>query len=271
MMDKIIQYYNQFDEWGRLERAPLEFIVNWFHISRYLPESGHVLDNGAGPGKYAMELARSGYDVTLTDLTPRLVQQAEDKAEELGLAERFKGFYTANAKSLTMLQDEQFDASLMMGPLYHLQQQEERNQAVRELYRVTQSGGYVFVSFMTRIRHLLTALAHPQSWKPTDNMGAILDFMDNGIFNHTDEGRFTGVYYHLIEEIKPLMEAHGFETVKLIGSSSVAGALTQEQFDYWQSLGEREYAKCMELVCEYADNVHLLGTSSHLLYVGKRK
>lgn len=62
-MNKIIKYYNQFNEWGRLERAPLEFIVNWQHISRFLPKSGHILDNGAGPGKYAMELADSCYDV----------------------------------------------------------------------------------------------------------------------------------------------------------------------------------------------------------------
>jgi ubiquinone/menaquinone biosynthesis C-methylase UbiE len=271
MMNKIIQYYNQFDEWGRLERAPLEFIVNWHYIRRFLPEFGHVLDNGAGPGKYAMELARSGYDVTLTDLTPRLVQQASDKAEELGLTERFKSFHIADARRLTMLPNAGFDASLMMGPLYHLQQQEERDQAVKELYRVTRSGGYVFVSFMTRIRHLLTTLAYPQSWKPTDNMGEILTFMETGIFNHSDEGRFTGVYYHLIEDIKSFMERHGFETVKLIGSSSVAGALSQEQFDYWQSLGEIEYTKFIELVCDYADNVHLLGTSSHLLYIGRRK
>ena len=270
-MNKIIQYYNQFDEWGRLERAPLEFIVNWQHIRRFLPKNGHVLDNGAGPGKYAMELAACGYVVTLTDLTPRLVQMASEKANELGLAERFKGFHVADARSLTIFPDEQFDGSLMMGPLYHLQLQEERDQAVKELYRVTRSGGYVFVAFMTRIRHLLNALAYPQSWKPLDNIGEIRSFMETGVFNHTDEGRFTGAYFYDIADIKPYMESHGFDSVKLIGSSSVAGAFTQEQFDYWRSVGESEYAKWMELVYEYADNVNLLGSSSHLLYIGKRK
>lgn len=269
-MNNIIQYYNQFDEWGRLEREPLEFIINWEHIRRYLPENGHILDNGAGPGKYAMELARSGYDVTLTDLTPRLVQIASEKAEELGLAERFKGFHIADARRLTLFPDQQYDGSLMMGPLYHLQLQEERDQAVKELYRVTRSGGHVFVAFMSRIRHLLTALSHPQSWKPTDNIEGIQAFMETGVFNHTDKGRFTGAYYYDIADIKPYMESHGFESVKLIGSSSVAGALTQEQFDYWRSLGESEYTKYMNLIYEYADNVNLLGSSSHLLYIGKR-
>ncbi|WP_349237169.1 methyltransferase domain-containing protein [Bacillus sp. REN3] len=84
-MSKIINYYNQFDEWGRLEREPIEFQVNWHYIKKYMPRTGYVLDNGAGPGKYSMELAKEGYKVTLTDLTPRLVGIAKDKAKELEL------------------------------------------------------------------------------------------------------------------------------------------------------------------------------------------
>ncbi|WP_054026663.1 class I SAM-dependent methyltransferase [Bacillus sp. FJAT-28004] len=270
-MSKIIQYYNQFDEWGRLDRAPLEFIVNWHFIRNSLPASGHILDNGAGPGKYSMELARSGYDVTLTDLTPRLVQIAKEKAEELELSERFKGFHNTDARSLNSFSDEAFDASLMMGPLYHLQQEADREQAVKELYRVTRSGGYVFVAFMTRIRHLLTALAYPQSWKPLDSMEEIQHFMDSGVFNHSDEGRFTGAYYFEIDDIKPFMEAQGFETVNLIGSSSALGALTTEQFDYWRDQGDQEFSKFMQLIYDSAENVHLLGSASHLLYIGVRK
>jgi ubiquinone/menaquinone biosynthesis C-methylase UbiE len=270
-MDQIIRYYNQFDEWGRLDRAPLEFIVNWHFISRFLPDGGHVLDNGAGPGKYAMEIARGGNPVTLADLTPRMVQTAREKAEEQGLLECFRGFHSADARNLSMFSDETFDASLMMGPLYHLQEQRDREQAVKELHRVTCKNGYVFVSFMTRIRHLLNALADPQSWRPTDNVARIRAFLETGVFNHSDEGRFTGAYSFHIDDIKPLMEAGGFETVKLIGSSSLAGALTKEQFDYWKSAGDNEYRSFLQLLYDSAENVYLLGSSSHLLYIGIRK
>lgn len=270
-MNKIIEYYNQFDEWGRLEREPLEFMVNWHYIRRFLPDSGHILDNGAGPGKYAIELAKYGYDVTLTDLTPRLVEMARDKAVELRLTERFKGFYTANASDLNRFAAEQFDASLMLGPLYHLQQLDDRSRAVEELYRVTKSGGVVFVAFMTRIRHLMTSLAYPQSWRPNDNIDGIQTFLETGVFNHSDEGRFTGAYCYNIEDIKPFMEVHGFESVKLIGSSSIAGSLKQDQFDYWRSCGAEEYEKVMDLIYKSAENVNMLGASSHLLYIGIRK
>ncbi|WP_322348786.1 class I SAM-dependent methyltransferase [Paenibacillus albus] len=114
-MDAIIDYYSSFDEWGRLDREPLEFKVNLRYIQSNLPLSGHILDNGAGPGKYAMELAKLGYQITLSDLTPRLVEVAEAKAEELGLRKHFTNFLVQDARNLEQLESNQFDAALMLG------------------------------------------------------------------------------------------------------------------------------------------------------------
>jgi 2-polyprenyl-3-methyl-5-hydroxy-6-metoxy-1,4-benzoquinol methylase len=136
-MKNVIDYYSSFDEWGRLDREPLEFIINLHYIRKYLPSSGAVLDNGAGPGKYAIELAKLGYNVTLSDITPRLVEMAKHKASELGLTEQFHGFHVLNATHLDGVPNEIYDASLMLGPLYHLQKEEERISAVKELFRVT--------------------------------------------------------------------------------------------------------------------------------------
>lgn len=88
-MEKVISYYSSFDEWGRLDREPLEFKVNFHHIIENLPNDGHLLDNGAGPGKYALELAKHGYRLTLTDLTPRLVDIAKQKASDQDLLNQF--------------------------------------------------------------------------------------------------------------------------------------------------------------------------------------
>jgi 2-polyprenyl-3-methyl-5-hydroxy-6-metoxy-1,4-benzoquinol methylase len=133
LLDKVIRYYQLFDEWGRLDRESLEFQINWHFIRQYLPPSGNVLDNGAGPGKYSMALAKLGYRVTLTDITPRLVDIARNKAAELRLTDQFDGFYIADARDLKGWKEEHFDAVLMMGPLYHLQAEEERIAAVKEL------------------------------------------------------------------------------------------------------------------------------------------
>lgn len=268
-MENIIDYYSKFDEWGRLDREPLEFLINWHYIQQYLPQQGHVFDNGAGPGKYAMEIAKQGYQVTLSDLTPRLVEVAKEKASELGLTEQFNGFHVLNAANLEGIPDEAFDASLMLGPLYHLQEEAQRIRAVKELCRVTKQEGIIFAAFQTRMKMTITSLQYPQHWKPNDNMDAIHEFRNTGNFNHADAGRFTGAYYFNINDIKPFMEKHGFETIDLIGSSSIGGLINNEQRQYWEEKGESQMM--LNLLIELAKDPSILGISSHLLYIGRRK
>jgi ubiquinone/menaquinone biosynthesis C-methylase UbiE len=268
IVSNVINYYNNFDEWGRLDREPIEFQVNWHFIKKFLPKTGHILDNGAGPGKYSMQLAKEGYMVTLTDLTPKLVEIAENKAMELNVSGQFNGFFQADARALSMLDDEQFDASLMLGPLYHLQEEQDRIEAVNELHRVTKKDGLVFVAFMPRIRHMLTSLMYPENWKPNDNIDTIQEFFQTGCFNHQDEGRFTGAYYFNIEEINPFMEAHGFESLELIGSN-VGAVLTSDQWDYWRD--KKQWGKVIDLLIEKANDQYLLGASSHILYIGRKR
>ena len=102
-------------------------------------------------------------------------------------------------------------------------------------------------------------------------MKTISTFIETGIFNHQDEGRFTGGYYYNIADIKPFMEANGFETVELLSSNSIGGRLTDENWEYWRSRGDDEYNNLMEMLFETASDPHLLGISSHLLYIGKKK
>jgi ubiquinone/menaquinone biosynthesis C-methylase UbiE len=269
-MSEIIDYYNQFDEWGRLDREPIEFQVNWHFIKKYMPKTGYVLDNGAGPGKYSMELAKEGYKITLTDLTPKLVQIAKNKAKELDLEGQFNGFYVADARKLKMINDEQYDAALMLGPMYHLQEEKDRIKAVIELNRVTKKDGLVFVAFMPRIRHVLTSLLSPENWKPNDNLDTIIQFSQSGCFNHADKGRFTGAYYFNIEDINPFMEAQGFETLELIGSN-VGAILNNDSWNYWRDKGDQEVKKMITLIKERAADPYTLGISSHLLYIGRKK
>lgn len=270
-MTDLITYYSAFDEWGRLEREPLEFTVNLHHILAHLPSTGRVLDNGAGPGQYAMALAEKGYCMTLTDLTPRLVEIAEAKANEMGLSETFDGFHTRDARDLQEISDERFDAALMLGPMYHLQEEADRIRAVQELHRVTKPGATVFVAFMPRTSFLRKSLAQPEAWKPNHTADGLDRLMSSGRFGHADEGRFTGAYYFDIDEIDPFMDAYGFENVKTIASSSIAGAMTPEQWTYWRERGEQEFDRVIRHLIEVSDDPHILGMSPHVLYIGTRK
>nr|WP_145404921.1 class I SAM-dependent methyltransferase [Paenibacillus xylanexedens] len=265
---RVVDYYSRFDEWGRLEREPLEFMINMHYIRESLPATGLVLDNGAGPGKYAMELARSGYRVTLSDLTPASVDMARQKAQEMKLSQQFEGFHVLDATHLNGIADETYDAVLMLGPLYHLQLEQERQAAVQELHRVTKPGGIVFAAFQSRMRMSINSLQSPQHWRPNDSMDAIRSFMQKGTFDHQDQGRFTGAYYFHVQDVVPFMEQHGFETVHLIGSSSLKAMLTDEQELYWKERGEEQ--ELFHYLIEAAKDPSILGISSHLLYIGRK-
>ena len=74
-------------EWARLERHRTEFAVTMRALAAYLPRPpARVLDCGGGPGRYAIELARRGYQVTLFDLSSACLKLAETKAAEAGVA-----------------------------------------------------------------------------------------------------------------------------------------------------------------------------------------
>lgn len=152
--------------------------------------------------------------------------------------------------------------------LYEISSDENRKKAVRELFRVTKQGGVVFVAFQSRIRMTITSLLYPQYWKPHDRVEAIIQFGKTGIFNHQDQGRFTGAYYFPIEEIRPFMESHGFETIDLIGSSSIGGLLSKEQQQYWKDQGDEQ--QLLEMLIKTAKDPSVLGISSHLMYIGRR-
>lgn len=64
------------------------------------------------------------------------------------------------------------------------------------------------------------------------------------------------------------MEQHGFETVHLIGSSSLKAMLTDEQELYWKERGEER--ELFHYLIEAAKDPSILGISSHLLYIGRK-
>ncbi len=79
-MTELEQYYNKFCEEKRLDRrhGQVEYIVTMEYIHRYLDEINkkrvphapgvRILDIGAGTGRYSVQLAGEGYDVTAIEL-----------------------------------------------------------------------------------------------------------------------------------------------------------------------------------------------------------
>src|SRR5262245_40216123 len=116
--EPIRRYYDAGRERRRLAEDRLERDRTQRLLERFLPPPpARVADVGGGPGHYAAWLATRGYDVVLLDAMPLHVEQAA----EAGVPAAILG----DARALPW-EDRSFAAVLLLGPLYHLTDREDR-------------------------------------------------------------------------------------------------------------------------------------------------
>ena len=160
--DAIRAHYNADPqkEWDRLmKKHPYEKYITVHIMDRYIHPGCSILDIGGGPGHYSVHYARQGHPVTLLDLSDENVRFAKKKARQYGVK---IAALQGDALDLSRFQDESFDNVFLMGPLYHLMNEESRMQAVREAKRVLKPGGYLFSSFILMFGGVIDGLRELQ-------------------------------------------------------------------------------------------------------------
>jgi ubiquinone/menaquinone biosynthesis C-methylase UbiE len=141
------QEWTRFDD-GRTPRPSLE--VHFEQLRRFVNPGDRVLDIGAGPGRFTIELARIGADVAVADLSAGQLAQNEQRLSAEGLEDRVAERVVADVLDLGHWSDDTFDATVCFGgPLSYILDGAER--AVAELVRVTKPGGHVLVSVMSLV------------------------------------------------------------------------------------------------------------------------
>lgn len=204
---EIVEFYtSRYDEHVRLSATAagvLEFVRTRDVLSRHLPGApAAVLDVGGGPATHACWLTDDGYAVHLVDPVERHLQQARARCScttELG-----------DARALTA-PDQTYDATLLLGPLYHLPDRADRLRALREARRVLRPGGLVAAAVISRHSALLDLAATDRLRSETD-MEAILE-----TGHHRPTLGFTTAYFHRAEELTSEMAEAGFTGVRLYG------------------------------------------------------
>ena len=265
-MSNVQNFYdeNVQNEWDRLGvRHRTEFAVTLRALREFLPPApARVIDIGGGPGRYSLALAGTGYGATLVDLSEQNLAFAREKARETGV--RLEGVFHKNALELSSFPAESFDAALLMGPLYHLWQESERLQALREARRLLKPGGLIFAAFISRFAPFLDGASMGFEWvltEPDTNE----KLLTTGI-NEGDEDGFTDAYFAHPDEVIPLGEAAGFETLLRLGCEGVVSgheayvnALEGKDFDTWADLNYR-----------IGKDPAAIGASAHILYIGRK-
>lgn len=139
------EYYSNYDEEGRLlsRVGSVEFLTTVRYIEKYLQKGMHILEIGAATGRYSHYLARKGYCVDAVELIPHNIEIFKQNTQPDEDIRIFQG----NAMDLNMLENEQYDMVLLLGPMYHLYTLQNQRLAMAEALRVLKKGGILMSAY----------------------------------------------------------------------------------------------------------------------------
>jgi len=230
LVNSVKRYYTELGtkEWRRLVKDPyhrLEFDATMYFLKKYLPHEGLILDAGGGPGRYAIELAKLGYEVVLLDLTPKLLKVARRKIREEGVQDMVRGLVEGSVENLSMFKDETFDAVLCLGgALCHIVDRERRERAIDELIRVAKPKASIFVSVIGRLAVLVNELVKfPEEIEIEEVFVRIRDSGD-----YYGGYGFAPCHFYLPEELKRAFEERGLRVLEMVGLEGLASGHPRE-------------------------------------------
>jgi ubiquinone/menaquinone biosynthesis C-methylase UbiE len=266
---EMVGFYTAADEasrlrtgWFQLEQARTKEL-----ILRHLPPPlATIVDAGGGAGAYACWLAARGYQVHLIDPVPKHVEQARgasSRQPEHPLASAEVG----DARHLPC-GDASADAVLLLGPLYHLVEKEDRLACLREARRVLRPGGLVWGAAISRFASLLDSLSHGFFDDPAFAPIVARDLEDGQHRNSTGNPLyFTDAYLHRPGELSREFLAGGFQVVELAGIEG-PGWMARDFDRLWNDPALRE--RLLAAVRKVEREPAVLGASSHLMAIGRK-
>ncbi|MEU8658696.1 class I SAM-dependent methyltransferase [Actinoplanes philippinensis] len=255
---EIVDFYTGYDEAGRLDRRAsfqLERIRTRELLEQHLPPApASILDVGGGPGAYARPLLAAGYRVRLVDLVPAHVAQARAGQPPVDAV-------VGDARALPA-DDHSWDATLLLGPLYHLLDRADRLRALREAVRVTRPGGVVLAAAISRFAGPLDFAATGRF--TSDRLYAEAEQILATGHNHPGLG-FTHAYFHRVSELAgefreaglPGVTVHGIEGPAWPAADAAAGTPNERTV----------LDGALALARLYSTEADVLAASAHLMAV----
>jgi ubiquinone/menaquinone biosynthesis C-methylase UbiE len=267
--ERIIAYYEGADEASRLS-------AGWFQLEqartrelilRHLPPApAKVIDIGGGAGVYACWLASRGYEVHLIDAVAKHVEQAR-AASEKQPHRRLASVEIGDARRLPHA-DNSADAALLLGPLYHLVEREDRLACLREARRVLRPGGLLWGSGISRFASLFDSLSNGFFTDPAFAPIVERDLDDGQHRNPTfNPIYFTDAYFHRPGELSRELLAAGFQIVELVAIEG-PGWIARDFERVWNDPVQRE--RMLATVRKVEREPSILGATSHIMAIGRK-
>lgn len=244
----------RYDEWYERFKGAVEHYVDWELLKGYLPENkeAKILDAAGGTGRITLPLAKMGYSVTLCDISPAMLRVARQKLLRKGLLDKVE-IGECDVRQLRFA-DETFDFVLCWDG--------DGFEAVKELVRVTKSGGRISTYLTNRCRGAIDLF-------PEDPASALELIKSRSDYIYDDEGKYRAVS---IEEATELLETTG---IRVLDVYAVCGWLDVLRIppeilesNKWD---EGFFHQVAEMVLRLSKEPSVKGMSRHLVLYGEKQ
>jgi 2-polyprenyl-3-methyl-5-hydroxy-6-metoxy-1,4-benzoquinol methylase len=138
-------YYDSRNEGQRLlsKHGQVEYLTTMHYVNKYITTGMKIIEIGAGTGVYSHKLAVDGYEVTSVELLEKNIEMFNKNTTQNENIKIFRG----NALDLNFIENEKYDMTLLLGPMYHLYNIDDQKKAISEALRVTKNNGIIFIAY----------------------------------------------------------------------------------------------------------------------------
>ena len=269
MTKDVADYYNLIAdaEHNRLDLplCRIEFESTVRLIEKYFPLSGSVCDIGGGTGRYTAELLGRGYTCRLVDLSEREIEIAKTHfRNEVSSKVRAE---IGDATDLFNLGTNEFDAGLLMGPMYHITQTDLRKRALQEFHRILKPNAIGIIAFINSWGLLKSGINDFPSWFHREGFADSL--LGTRSFTQAELTGFTECYWTTPMEAQKELEREGFEILSYAGAESFASGMANELSEI-QKKESQLYRRIVKEAAKMAELKQFRDSTDHIHFVVRK-